>query len=393
MGANTVVFGAGATKACGGPMTAEILPQAYDTQLRAEIEREGLLDMIKREGYADLLEEFLVQNFHLPNSVSDRKNADYPALPLLLSLIDTAIDRKQPFGPEWLPERILDKDQSSSNGRRSLIDVRQALEYLIFALLDYKLRNIQHNYYDDLLEKLYSNVDTEPTVISLNYDIIADNSLIKLNERWRPDVVRFPHYGCDIRTEAYRSRPHHFGTLLKLHGSLNWTYCPGCHRLDLGISKGQRSTVKVLEQLYIENNLEARYSCRGSECPDCGVFVRPVLITPTYLKDYRNPHIAQIWYQAENVLRMADHVIFIGYSLPDDDVNVIYLLKRSLARRHVRITVVEYDTEKRALRNHPVGMRYKALFGDRIEWNNDGFAQFVSRLSGQTFPAFAGSLY
>jgi hypothetical protein len=53
--------------------------------------------------------------------------------------------------------------------------------------------------------------------------------------------------------------------------------------------------------------------------------VRPVMITPTQKKDYRNPHIAQVWYRAEELLRSASEVVFVGYSMPSDDVEVVYL--------------------------------------------------------------------
>jgi hypothetical protein len=46
-----VICGAGATKACGGPLTNEILPDALE--LKQELEREGFLD---------LLERFLMEN-------------------------------------------------------------------------------------------------------------------------------------------------------------------------------------------------------------------------------------------------------------------------------------------------------------------------------------------
>ena len=50
---------------------------------------------------------------------------------------------------------------------------------------------------------------------------------------------RFPNYCCDIRTDFYRTEPRRFGTLLKLHGSLNWMYCKTCHRLEIGASDSQ----------------------------------------------------------------------------------------------------------------------------------------------------------
>ena len=383
-----VVFGAGATKACGGPLTNEILPHAYDPAIRQAMERDGYKDVIQREGYADLLDEFLVNNFNVPHNPAERNQGSYPGLPLLLSLIDTAIDRKEPLGPHWVPERISGDEVSNPGGRRSLIDLRQSLEYIVFALLDYKLRRLTHNHYRDLLQKLYPPGGPEPSVISLNYDLIADNSLIRLSGKGG----RFPDYGCEISTPAYNDPPHYYGRLLKIHGSLNWLYCPGCHRLDIGVSENERgtvmergvsiaerSTVKVLDKLYRESKLKQKYSCKGSPCPECGVFVRPVLITPTHKKDYRNPHIARIWHQAERMLRDADHVIFVGYSLPEDDVEVIYLLKRGVIKYGRRVTVVEYDGSGRCVKDHPVGARYHSLFGE-VEWFSGGFADYVSKL-------------
>ena len=355
-----VIFGAGATKACNGPLTWEILPEAF--KLQSEL---------WREDFFPLLESFLVDNFHLPPCATDRSAAHYPALPLLISLLDTAIDRKHNFSPDWPSER--------------LVEVRNSLEYVIFALLEHQLRRIGRNYYRNLLDALYDGSRIEPSVISLNYDIIADNSLIYLAME-RSGGLRFPDYGCDVATSQYRNHPK-FGSLLKLHGSLNWLYCPACHRLDVGISESGRGMVKMLEELFIEEfntggGLEDRYTCHGSPCADCGTYVRPVMITPTHMKDYRNPHISQVWYRAARRLRRADRAYIIGYSMPEDDVDVIYLLKRGLSHLQAsKITVVDYDQDRRTAREHPVGSRYCTLFGEEIDWHPEGFQEWTDRLS------------
>ena len=47
MASDTIVlFGAGATKACGGPLTNEILPEAFQPVVRPEIEREYYIDLL-----------------------------------------------------------------------------------------------------------------------------------------------------------------------------------------------------------------------------------------------------------------------------------------------------------------------------------------------------------
>src|ERR1700730_841623 len=82
---DTIVFlGAGATKACKGPLTSEILPLIY-SQAKAATDNTGL---------AAFLEEY----FHVSKNSS---NASFPGLPLLLSLLDTAIERRQAFSAGW----------------------------------------------------------------------------------------------------------------------------------------------------------------------------------------------------------------------------------------------------------------------------------------------------
>ena len=237
----------------------------------------------------------------------------------MLSLLDTAIDKKHSFGAEWPTDE--------------LVHIRDGIEWLIFALLEFQLRRLKKNLYYGLLKWRRKKWGIEEmNVISTNYDIIVDNAMWKLNSQQNtfPDV-RFPDYGTDVATEIYKHSPKS-GHLFKIHGSLNWLYCPGCQRFDIGISKSGTGFSKVLDELYYEGPLEKRYSCHGSPCKDCSSFVRPVMITPTRMKDYRNPHISSVWYGAERMLREADKAYIIGYSLPPEDVDVIYLLKRGLVR-------------------------------------------------------------
>lgn len=346
-----VVFGAGATKACGGPMTNEILLDVFRS--RPDIEHKQHLDR---------LDEFLVENFHVPQDAGTRRQEDYPGLPLLLSLLDTALDRRHPLRAGW--------------GPRQLGEVRDALEYAIFALLELRLQRIGTNHYHRFLKLLYDEPDAEITLISLNYDLIADNALIRRGEEMgRPGL---PDYGCDVATTGYR-KASKFGTLFKLHGSLNWLYCPGCNRLDVGLSESGRM-YKVIPELFSEqwDQLEERYAVTHAPCRDCGADVRPVMVTPSYLKDYRNPHISRTWYEAERALRRARRVIIVGYSLPEDDLAVTYLFKRGLSHLHGdEVTVVEFDPQRRGLRDHPVGARYRTLFGNQLDWRTEGFGDWV----------------
>jgi hypothetical protein len=172
-----IIFGAGATKDCGGPLTNEILPEALALDVTLTLQQDALA----------LVQRFLNENF--PVLAQRQTPQDYPSLPLLLSLLDTSIDRKQPFSPGWHPERVA--------------EVRQAVEAAVFAVLDFRSPQQEVGSYLGLLQLAYPGLRPEGTVISLNYDMILDIAMFELCQQRKPDSV--PSYGCDIQTQGYQS--------------------------------------------------------------------------------------------------------------------------------------------------------------------------------------------
>lgn len=348
---NTVIFlGAGATRAVGGPLTDEILPAIFKAQVPLTPDARGRVPR---------LVEFLRQEFHVDVAFPKEK---YPGLPLLMSLIDMAVDRRELFS-RWRIEE--------------LVELREAIEIATFDVLEDTLRKFPTNNHYTLFDRLFAIPD-RPTVITTNYDLVADTSMMYLSRnRAQPGV---PNYYCGLANVA--AIPERFGTLLKLHGSLNWLYCKTCQRLELGATESTRF-LGILNQ--VAKDLASVFTADGAPCSVCGTSLRPLLVAPSHLKDYRNPHLSQVWYEAQRVLRQADRIVFVGYSLPDDDVEVVYLLKRSLA--HIAnpgaITVVEFHNDNILIArdDHPVGRRYRALFGD-VEWTAAGLDAWLATHAG-----------
>src|SRR5215469_126755 len=151
------IFGAGASKACGGPLTDEILYNAFcNDDLRATLERPKDVDIVR-----DCLQE----HFHAPKQCGTP--SDYPSLTLLLSLLDLSIERNRPL-PRKKP------DFPKGLGRLELTRARAAIEYIIFAVLDYHLRMPIGSAYRNLLASPLIDPEVGPQAISLNYDIILD---------------------------------------------------------------------------------------------------------------------------------------------------------------------------------------------------------------------------
>jgi hypothetical protein len=379
-----IILGAGATKACGGPLTDEILPAALNGEMEHDNEKTLVAD---REELLFLTSQFLTECFNVPTTRPVTKS-DCPSLPMVLSMLRRSIDLKQPIG-DWEGER--------------LVKARRAIEYSIFAVIEAALRRMSSStrfLHNQLLEPLYAR-GADVTVTSLNYDVIVDNAMFALCEIHQQNHPPYPpDYGVDIATQRYNDfcAPGTFGRLLKIHGSLNWLYCEKCHGLDLFVSRGMR-TGKALDELYHSVPFDDAYSCRGTPCrnrPQCDGFVSPILVSPTFVKDYENPHIKRVWERAENAMKQSDRAVFIGYSLPTDDVEVAMLLKRGLNHlpRH-RITVVEYvhgDTDKPKdhrvpLEQHPTGQRFRSIFGAGLDWHTTGFAGWLKEQKTKvTFP-------
>lgn len=375
-----IILGAGATKACGGPLTDEILPAA----LNGQIEQDNPHTLVEdREELLALSGQFLNECFNVPTGRPVDKR-DCPSLPMVLSMLRSSIDENQPLG-NWQGER--------------LVKAKRAIEYSIFAVIEAALRRMTahaQSLHQQLLEPLYAR-GAAVTVASLNYDVIVDNAMFSLCEPWQK--MHPPDYGVDIASERFKEfcRFGTFGRLLKIHGSLNWLYCEKCKRLDLFVSRGMR-TGKALDELYNWVPFDDAYSCRGTPCrnQNCDGFVSPILVSPTFVKDYENPHIKRVWEQAESAMKQSDRAVFIGYSLPTDDFQVAVLLKRGL--NHLprnRITVIEYvpgdsnqpKPQRMLLEQHPTGQRFRSIFGSGLDWQTVGFEGWLQEQQiGAKFP-------
>jgi hypothetical protein len=97
-----VILGAGATRSvhAEAPLTSDILPSIMKK---------------KAQPWLQDFATFIGEVFHVAPGAS---NDDYPGLPLLMSLLDTALDRKQAFQGRWDLTQVA--------------QMRQAVEFGIF---------------------------------------------------------------------------------------------------------------------------------------------------------------------------------------------------------------------------------------------------------------------
>jgi NAD-dependent SIR2 family protein deacetylase len=104
--------------------------------------------------------------------------------------------------------------------------------------------------------------------------------------------------------------------LVKLHGSLNWLWCPKCRKV------------------YVEDGpVAARYK-RESCTARCGGMLQPLIIPPNAQKGEYLKTISGLWRQARSILLSADRIVIVGYSLPDVDTSAEQLLMEPV--QHVK---------------------------------------------------------
>lgn len=325
-------FGAGASASEGAPVTNDLLPEALSKF--PDVER------------VHRVKQFL-EDFYLNDC------SDYGLIPTfeeILSPIDIALQKQEQF--------------SNKLDNKKLAELRDDLIYCICSILNEKLRNPSKNH-SNLIMTLFKERDRWKNYgfISLNYDILLDNALIKLGDTDKDDFIDLD-YGISFRNEGmgWRRPRHEKVYLLKLHGSLNWLYCPTCNSIK--ITPKDKGAMRIFTHSEL---CDKDYSNQ-----------KVLIIPPTFQKLYDNPYLSSIWLQAERMLREASKVIFIGYSMPESDVHIKYLLKKSLFRENSKNPEIIVIDQKGKNENSLVFKRYKRLFG-KINYQPIGFENFTEK--------------
>lgn len=138
------------------------------------------------------------------------------------------------------------------------------------------------------------------TVISFNYDMILENALmsigVPIDYGFEPDRVE--HQDSWERVQANDKNKL---KVLKIHGSVNW----------------------------FKKETDPETLCIYREYKDGHNDGQVFLIPPTWRKDFSGP-LGDVWAQALLALRNATRIIFLGFSFPDTDAHIKYLMAAGL---------------------------------------------------------------
>ena len=329
----TAIFlGAGASAAEGAPMQNQLFEVYFST---------GNIKSYP-EMYGELSQFFkAIFSIDLSKSV---KNIDFPTFEEALGILDLLELRRESL-------RGFDPGDGPQQANR----VQLIRLYLILAMSkaisDGLKKSNKPGWHQQLVNNLRAKALLSQTIfVSTNYDLLIDGAL-----------------GFQIDYGVEFSGPHQFGSrrtlapgnqqpvkLLKLHGSLNWLYCPVCNNLNSWESKAVLSLMSEDKPI--------------NRCERCQSVMSPVIVPPTFYKDMSRVFLSNIWNKTENELRDVNHIIFCGYSLPDADMHIKYLLKRMQTNRDaqsnpIRLTLINNHSKKTKAQAKTEAERYSRYFG------------------------------
>lgn len=165
-----------------------------------------------------------------------------------------------------------------------------------------------------LIHQLRQDADPRRTVsvITFNYDLACD--------------LAMHCAGVPVDYALDESAATAVVPLLKLHGSLNWVYCPDLARVVPWTLQEHFSTHgwNVWEEtssvkLQMMPHLK-KYKHQGHD-----VKPEPVLVPPTWNKAEYHKNLSKVWSRAAKELTDAEDIFIVGYSLPETDAFFRYM--------------------------------------------------------------------
>ncbi len=288
----------------------------------------------------------------------DLSSVIFPTFEEVLGLIDLAVARGEGF-------RDFELINMASNSGR-LLFVRLYLIILMAKSLKDSLEASATDYHRTFVANLKSaSLLGDLSFFTTNYDLLLDNSLIEaLGGPGAPGQI---DYAVDFsEPDSWTTVSASAVPLCKIHGSLNWMYCPVCN--SLRYTPLEKGIVALYEDTY------------SITCSKCESVYQPLIVPPTFFKDMSNVFLSAIWRRTEEELRKTQHIIFCGYSFPDADLHIKYLLKRVQTSAHAlrRVTVMNHYPGKKDDQAREEEGRFKRFLGEQVNYIKGSFSDLAT---------------
>ena len=345
-----IFLGAGASAAEHCPIQSQLFVEYFKSLTEKDYKNE-----MNKE-----LHKFFKVMFDIDTIKDDIEKISFPTFEEVLGLIDLAEQRSESFKNFRL--------ESFNNRSDSIRILRQYLILLMGKSL-YHCDKTNNYYHKSLIDNLLkANLLKDTTFISANYDIHIDNAIAGLYKRKNPIML---DYGVDFANfdfrDSWKKPQYPFIQLYKIHGSLNWLYCPVCNSLTITPYEG--GIMRLLDNM------------DDAKCIVCDEITVPIIIPPTYFKNMANVYVSTVWNKVEKTLRESDLLIFCGYSFSDADIHIKYMIKRvQTSRRKAPLKFMVFNSYdgKREESKKKEEDRYKRFLGEEVIFTDNSFEEFAN---------------
>lgn len=383
------ILGAGSSKDFGLPLGNEFFEAADKLLVKAE--NDVSFQTIFRPVFDKANTDINKLYFNLPDN-----KLEYPPLEEVLTLIYEQIEYQsrlehQAYEAKHFGNTAPGKEPLFENGIKNAFDNLVNLMLLtILGSRHFYCRDAEIMKYEAFIKSLNFN-DQDISFISLNYDTILDDILLKCKKGKTIDGFNYGLYPQNIDDE--NSEIDGSVYLLKPHGSMNLLYCP--HMRARSLAPG----------FYFSENTDRFYDLiskrKKVNCPwpHCGNSPTPLIIPPiynkkTYIRDVTsrtqpktgfwprdNPEMYRFSVDRKmlEILEFADEVVVIGYSMPAYDTDfkglVINGLMCNKNREKLCIKIITKREENDNVKN--IVKQYEHLVKNVVIEGEDGFLNYI----------------
>ena len=362
MAKTVFILGAGASKHAGAPLINEFLERAWgllatgglDDAARRDFElvRKGIneLQLAHSKGDLDIWNlEAVFDAFEmaaLVRRLGDLGEEDVKRLPeVMRTVILETLQREIAF-PLTLPTKPPITVPGGSEKGDILPGPTEAYRQFVAEIV-----------------RRHKDTEPYPAVITFNYDLCLELALHFESCKWTY---------CLSDSESNERLK-----VLKLHGSLNWAFCPSCNAV--GVSRDMHDILRTASEDATRANNEHQPYTRmivatgsprvsGCKCEQSNPEV--MLVPPTINKGSYHAVLSEVWAAAAAELSSADEIFVCGYSLPETDAFFRYLYAVG--------TIGEASLRRVWVFNPDPGIkpRFEKLLGKQVLGAQDGFLLF-----------------
>jgi len=307
-----VLLGAGASKPAPSniPVVSELLPQLW--KRAAKLDREDLNALSRWcEANAIIDIEDLLTAAHIANFAAKSRG--------VLGLLDYFLFHRQEREPRPSGLRVSRSVVPQSD--ISAVALLQGTLETLFTLLMEPMISAQPNAGHKAIVQLV-RYHTKTTIVTTNYDGCIDQAL---------EEAAIPcEYFIGTSYPESSSDTH----LMKMHGSINWSYCDSCQEM-------KKYDLKTVRESYERDTLS--YPVIGI-CKNCGGQRRPMIVPPLSFKFLMFPPLTGLWDAIGCALDNSSVIVVVGYSFSEADPHIIKMINRTMGSdSKKKLVIVDTD--------------------------------------------------